>query len=360
MKVIQVIPSLNLAGAERICEALTLELKRKGNAVKIISFYSLSTPITNALIQVGVEILFLNKKPGFDISVIKKLIDILKKERPDVVHSHLDAVKYVMIAVKKTNIPIHVHTVHNVAEKELDFIGRILVRRFYKSHQIIPVALSKLIQESIVKTYKILPENVPIVINGIDLSNCLPKHDYRFGNTIKILHIGRFSEQKNHKGLIDAFKIFHTTKSNSVLELIGEGHLMDEIRKYVYANHLDDAVIFLGAKSNVFQDINEADIFVYPSLYEGIPVTLIEAMGTGIPIIATNVGGISDILINDENALLTDVDSQEIAMKMIMLAECIQLRERLGQNAYNCSRKFSSEEMTKQYIKIYQKMMQER
>lgn len=353
MKVIQVIPNFNLAGAERMCAALTLELINNGVDVKVVSLYSFNTPITEELINSGVDVIFLDKKRGIDLSIIKKLKKIFKQEKPDVVHSHLNAQKYAMIAARQAGVSVKVHTVHNVADKELSRIDKILAKRFYKKHQVIPVALSKLIQQTIVNVYGILPASVPIIFNGINLERCLPKQDYSLGDTIKVLHIGRFAEQKNHKGLIDAFKIFHSFKPKSVLELIGNGNMFEEIKRYVSDQNLEDAVSFLGLKTDVYQYINEADIFILPSLYEGIPMTLIEAMGTGIPIVATNVGGIPNMLSNNESALLTSVNSQEIADCLIKLSEDIELRKQLGQNALECSRKFSSKEMARQYMKVY-------
>ena len=128
----------------------------------------------------------------------------------------------------------------------------------------------------------------------------------------------------------------------------------EEIKKYVVDQDLEGAVAFLGMQTNVYQYINAADIFILPSLYEGIPMTLIEAMGTGIPIVATNVGGIPNMLSNNESALLTSVDSQEIADSLIRLSEDVRLRKKLGQNALERSQEFSSREMARQYIKIYQ------
>ena len=83
-------------------------------------------------------------------------------------------------------------------------------------------------------------------------------------------------------------------------------------------------------------------------------MTLIEAMGTGIPIVATNVGGIPNMLANNESALLTSVNSQEIADNLIRLSDDVELRKQLGQNALARSQEFSSSEMARQYIKIYQ------
>ena len=355
MKVIQVIPNLYMGGAEIMCETLTLELVKNGVEVKIVSLYNYETPISQRLIQAGVDIVFLEKKRGMDLSIIKKLKKIFEQEKPDVVHSHLNAQKYAMIAAQQVAVPTRVHTVHSVADKELSRIDKILARRFYKKQRVVPVALSELIQQTIVNVYGILPASVPIILNGINLSNCLPKHDYCIEKTIKLLHIGRFSEEKNHKGLIDAFKIFHSIKPNSVLELIGNGNTFKEIKKYVADQDLESAVLFLGMKTNVYQYINAADIFILSSLYEGIPMTLIEAMGTGIPIVTTNVGGIPNMLSNNDSALLTSVDSQEIADNLIRLSEDVILRRKLGQNALARSQQFSSREMARQYIEVYQR-----
>lgn len=354
MKVIQVIPNLYMGGAEVMCETLTLELVRNGVEVKIVSLYNYETPISQRLTKAGIEIVFLDKKRGMDLSIIKKLKEIFEYEKPDVVHSHLNAQKYAMIAAKQAAVPMRVHTVHSVADKELSKIDKMLAKRFYKKQRVIPIALSELIQQTIVNVYGISPTSAPIILNGINLSNCLPKRDYSIGDTIKLLHIGRFSEEKNHRGLIDAFKIFHSFKPNSVLELIGNGNTFEEIQKYVAAQDLVSAVSFLGMKTNVYQYINAADIFILPSLYEGIPMTLIEAMGTGIPIVATNVGGIPNMLANNESALLTSVNSQEIADNLIRLSDDVELRKQLGQNALVRSQEFSSREMARQYIKIYQ------
>jgi len=185
------------------------------------------------------------------------------------------------------------------------------------------------------------------------LTKCVTKENYTIEKNIKILHIGRFSEEKNHKGLIDAFKIFHAVKPNSVLELIGDGSLFDEIKKYVAEQNLEGAVSFLGLKTDVYRYINEADIFVLSSLYEGIPMTLIEAMGTGIPIVATNVGGIPNMLKNNQSALLTSVDSQEISNAFVSLLENEDLRKKIGKSAQTESLKFSSQNMTVKYMEIY-------
>jgi len=99
--------------------------------------------------------------------------------------------------------------------------------------------------------------------------------------------------------------------------------------------------------------LHEADVFTLPSVYEGIPMTLIEAMGTGLPIVATAVGGVPDMLSDKETALLTAVDENEIAKAFIELHENEALRRKLGENARAASGRFSSDVMAKAYISVY-------
>ena len=122
-----------------------------------------------------------------------------------------------------------------------------------------------------------------------------------------------------------------------------------------YAEKLEvaDKVEFLGLQSNVYPYLNKADVFCLPSEYEGVPMTLIEAMGTGLPIIASNVGGIPDMLVNEENALLVEPDDVAVETAIEKLYNDIELRVRLGNAAALRSEEFSAKAMACSYIKIY-------
>ena len=357
MKVIQVMPNFALAGAEIMCENLVYGLQKQGVEVVVVSLFDYHSVITERLEKQGVKIIYLNKKLGMDFSIIGKLRKIFKQEKPDVIHTHLYITKYAIPAAVLAGVKKRVHTVHNVAVKENGQAGRLLNRCFFKMNHVVPVALSSIVQESIAKEYKIKKEKIPVVFNGIDLSKCLPKEEYAIrDNVFQILHIGRFMKQKNHRGLIEAFSIFHKKYPNSVLQLIGDGEQRKDIEKAVEEKGLNSAVEFLGLQDNVYEYLHNADIFTLPSLYEGIPMTLIEAMGTGLPIIATNVGGVPDMLKNGESAILTDVDSEKIAESFLEIAEDEGKRELLGVNAKKTAVQFSAEIMAEEYLKIYQKV----
>lgn len=353
MKVIQVMPEFALAGAEIMCENLVYGLQQQGVEVIVVSFYDYHSAITERLEKNGIRMVYLNKKPGFDFSLYRKLYRLFKEEQPDVIHTHRYVTRYAIPSASCAKVKRMVHTVHNVAHKESSKIGRVLNKFFFKYANVIPVALSGLIQETIEKEYKIGKDKVPVVFNGVDLSKCKPKANYTIDGTIKVLHIGRFAEQKNHKGLVRAFEIFHREYPNSILQLIGDGELREEVQTLVDEDGLTESVEFLGLQDNVYEYLHNADIFTLPSLYEGIPMTLIEAMATGLPIVATNVGGIPDMLVDGESATLTERDNQKIADAFLRLATDENLRKKLGEKAKSESVKFSSTIMAKNYLEIY-------
>ncbi len=287
--------------------------------------------------------------------MINKIKKVLKREKPDVIHTHRYVMQYAIPAAVLARIRIRVHTVHNVAQKENDKIARIAAKTFYKFCHVVPVALSDKIKATILEEYDLPSNKVPVILNGIDLSKCIPKNSYEISGKLKILHIGRFSEQKNHKGLIQTFKIVHEEYPNAELQLIGNGDLLSSIEDMVKTNNLQDCVKFLGLKKNVYKYLHDADIFILPSIYEGIPMTLIEAMGTGLPIIATRVGGVPDMLQNDESAILLENDVTQIANALLEMANNKNKRERMGSMAFEKSQKFSSVTMAEQYLKLYKK-----
>ncbi|WP_208560219.1 glycosyltransferase [Marinilactibacillus kalidii] len=354
-KVIQIIPNFGLAGAEIMVENLSYELKDLGLDVVIISLYNYNSVITDRLLSKGFKIYFLNKKRGIDINLIKRLVNILKHEKPDVIHTHLYSMKYAIPAAILAKIKNRIHTVHNVAEKENSFLNRKINSIFFRFFNVIPVALSPMIQDTIVKEYKLKKKNIPVILNGINLRLYKKKEIGINLEEFKFIHIGRFEESKNHNLLINSLKKTCELYPNTKLSLIGEGSLELEIKQQVIDLGLENNVLFLGIKSSVSKYLYNADTFILPSQYEGIPLTLLEAMATGLPIIATRVGGIPDLIKNEKNGLLVKDDSEDISKAMVKFIERENFRKLLGEEAFNDSKKYSSSIMAEKYKSIYDK-----
>ena len=354
MKIVEVMPFWGLGGAEIMCENLIYELKELGHNVVVISLYDTKTAITQRFEEAGIDIRYLSKKRGFDLSMYKKLKEIFVHEHPDVIHTHIHTTQYVFPITKKLKIKT-IHTIHSIALKEAPRITRFFNKYYFKHFYAIPVALSDIVKQSVIDVYKLAKDSVPVVFNGINLSKCKPKNGYHLDEKFKIVHVASYQEVKNHIGLIDAFEKFCSKYPCAELHLIGDGQRRSIIEQLVRDKNLEECVIFHGFQSCVHDFLQQMDLFTLPSLYEGIPMSILEAMGTGLPIVATRVGGIPNLLTNDESAILTAVDSDEISLAFEKLYHSAELRERLGKTALARSKDFSSKEMARKYLEIYER-----
>lgn len=355
MKIIQIMPEFGLAGAETMCENLSYELVKAGHKVIVVSMYSFHSAITDRMEKRGIDIRYLGKKHGLDVSMVAKFYRIFKEEKPDVVHTHRYVMRYTVPASVMAKVPRMVHTVHNVAEKECGKIDQLINRFFYKYCKVIPVALTEYIRNTISQVYSLPITEIPIIFNGINIEKCIAKDDYSVHKPMKILHIGRFAEAKNHIELIKGFNLFKSEYPDSQLILIGDGELKEQVKELIQELHISDSVNLLGLQPEVNMFLNEADIFILPSLYEGMPMTLIEAMATGLPIITTPVGGIVDMLEDGSEAIFTGTDSESIADSIGMLVNNFELRRSLGQAALIRARQFSAKTMAEKYLALYSK-----
>lgn len=356
MKILQVIPYFCFGGAETMCENLTYALSAMGHEVTVVSLYQERTPISIRMEEAGVKILYLDKKLGLDVSMIPKLMKIMKQEQPDVVHTHLDVIKYAVAAARFSGVKRCVHTVHNVAHEEAEGrLQKIINTVYFKLGWSVPVALSPEVLRTIVSFYGLKEEKVPMIYNGVDLGKCCPKENYSLSEPACLLHIGRFNEQKNHAGLLEAFSIIVNRYPNCCLKLIGDGDLREKIERRAEELGIREKVIFQGSQSNVYPFLQEADLFLLPSKFEGMPMTIIEAMGTGLPVVASAVGGVPDMLKNMESGLLVSCEPAEVADAVCKLLDSETLRKKLGGNALADSKRFGAEYMAQCYCRVYSK-----
>jgi len=171
----------------------------------------------------------------------------------------------------------------------------------------------------------ILNRNFKLLLNAIEIDNFLFNNDLR--NTIRkefgvedkyvIGHVGRFHPQKNHDFLINIFKIVHNKFTNSVLLLIGDGDLKESIQTKVKKENLENSVIFTGLRSDVPDILNGMDIFLMPSLFEGLPVTLIEAQANGMNCIVSD-SITSEVKITDQVEFISLKNSTEYWSEIIL------------------------------------------
>lgn len=214
-----------------------------------------------------------------------------------ILHSHMDKMSgFVLRAAKKAGVPVRVAHSHST-NSEGGVSARIY--KWYAS-QFISSCATNFMACSYSAANWLFGKNSGgclIIKNGINLKNFTCSPDVRkqirddLGineNCLVVGHVGRFYEPKNHDFIIDIFEEFARFNPDSVLILVGDGLLRSVIQNKVTGLNLQDKVKFLGVRSDVNRLLQAFDVFIFPSLYEGLPVTLIEAQGAGVPCLISN------------------------------------------------------------------------
>ncbi len=280
MKVVQVIPTLGIGGAEKIVVLLTQGLLASGHEVEVaVLGQPTGSAFEEALADVPVH--FLGKGPGLDLRIVPALRAVLR--RADVVHTHLHVLKYLWPQRR----PV-VHTVHNLAEREAVGHDRRVQQLAFRGG-VTPVAIGQAVADSVERLYGC---RGPVIPNGIALDALQVADGTRERVRAELgvsrplwLAVGRLDEQKDHASLLDAV-------DGLELELViaGDGPLRRTLSCPANAR-------LLGNRADVPDLLAATDGFVLSSRWEGNPLSVMEAMGAGKPVVATSVGCVPELVV---------------------------------------------------------------
>lgn len=350
--VVQIVPDFGLAGAERMAEALSLELHHRGVRVLAVSMFSKKTAITEELQDSGVKIAFLGKRPGLDLSMIPKMRSLFKSVSPQVIHTHRYCEQYSLLASSGLSAK-RVHTVHSLAEKEVPRRLQAIQNLAFRHHMVTPVAINSVVQRSICERYHLNPASVPIAFNGIpDYHPSRVKDIPGDPSAFTFLTVGRAMREKNQISLVRAFESFHSKNSKTKLLIIGDGELSQNIASEIEQGKARSYIFQLGQKNNARDYYYAVDAFVLPSLYEGMPMTLIEAMTAGLPVLASDRGGSVDMVENGVTGYLCGTTDEEIEEGLSHLY-MDPLRQKIAECGKSESSKFTATAMADAYERIY-------
>ena len=316
MKIMHIIPNLYPAGAETFCINLCNNLvSYENNKIVLLTFYDLNTNSTLIKsISNNVKLISLGKKTGIKPFFFLAVYKIIKQENPDIINTHLNGLFYSSLFIMLNKIKVF-HTVHNMADKETILWKRKLYKILFHYFNVYPVAISKSIKDTIVKEYGLL--DVITIENGtpqlkISSSYNIVKNEidsYKNTKSTKVfLNIGRISPQKNQMMLIEVFNKLIDEGNDVVLLIIGKDPTDDQKYKIPLESKINDNIFLLGEKSNIGDYLALSNAFCLSSLYEGLPITLLESLSIKTIPICTPVGGIADVIIDGFNGFLsTDI-----------------------------------------------------
>lgn len=245
-----------------------------------------------------------------------------------IVHSHMDKMSgLVLRAAKKANIPIRIAHSHST-RSEGGYLTR--VYKWYAGKLIKTNATNLLAcsQTAADWLFGNRSEKVQIIRNGVDLNNFTYSDDTRIRireelgideSILAVGHVGRFSSPKNHTFLIDIFHKLIEIRPDSVLILAGDGKLRSAIEQKVKKLGLTEHVRFIGVRDDIFRVMQAFDIFVFPSIYEGLPVTVMEAQALGIPCLVSDAVT-KEVCVDDEIVKFLKLDYDEIWVDQILFS----------------------------------------
>ncbi|MCP5172683.1 MAG: TIGR03088 family PEP-CTERM/XrtA system glycosyltransferase [Pseudomonadales bacterium] len=323
----------------------------------------------------GVEIIQLHKKPGHDIRLYWRLLKTLKRLKPVIVHTRnltsleMQALTFFLPGVRRIHGE-HGRDIHDLdgSNRKYNFLRKVF-RPFIHCY----IAVSHDLGQWLKTVVGVPSEKVKQIYNGVDIERFLPAAhknaallpaNFLPRDAIVIGAVGRIAEVKNQRSLILAVDQVLKAKPELVdrlrVMLVGDGPLLAGIKTLVSDLRLSDIIWLPGDRTDIPQLLQQMDIFVLPSLAEGVSNTVLEAMATGLPVIATRVGGNPELVEEDVNGLLVDVDdSQQLAKALLKLIEQPELRQGLGQQGLKkVSETFNWQKTVAQYLAVYDEVLQ--
>lgn len=326
MKIIQILPSLHTGGGEKFAIDLSNELSKNGNEVIICVLDKLANDLNLLkMLNPNVKVISLNKTSSFSFKTMLNLFYFIKKEKPDLIHTHLRGLIYSIFIILFTKISI-IHTIHNLADKEISKKFQKIHKIFFKYFGVVPVSISPIVLESTKKLYG--KEFNELVYNGVSPLQLTDKltsvrnelESYKSSKNTKIvLNIGRIIKQKNQLMLIEAINEMVKDNHDIILLILGSketdiNYFKECLEKVKFENNIK----FLGIKENVSDYIYLSDVFCLSSIYEGLPLVILETMSLGKQIVSTPAGGVVDVIKDYQNGFLTkSFDKNELKLKLL-------------------------------------------
>jgi len=300
--------------------------------------------ISKEIERIDIETVALNRARyhRFSPGIVRDLYRLMKQKNIHIVRTHrYRANLYGRLAALLSGVPVKIISLHDNYRKDLRLERRIVNKILLKATDKI-VAVSESIRKDIIKYDGIDSSKILVIPNGIDTERFNPEGnfaDIRKGFSIKesdivLGFVGRVVPAKGLEYLIDALPFLKKEFKNIKLLITGEGSTMERLKKKAKENNVHDSIIFTGKRRDIPDILSCTDIFVMPSVAEGLPNALLEAMAMGKPIVATEVGGIPEVIKNRHSGFLVPPRNPEaLATAIKDLISNEQLAAKMGQAA---------------------------
>lgn len=317
----------------------------------------------------------LHKRAGHDLGWLPRLLRLLRELAPDVVHTRNLAALEAQLPAWLAGVRGRVHGEHGRDVPDLDGSSRKYqwLRRAFKPMVHCYIPLSRDLEHYLSEKIGVPPAKLAQIYNGVDMQRFHPRGterpaslpaDFAPPGSVVFGTVGRLAAVKDQLTLARAFVALldnaPALRERARLVIIGDGPLLSETRNLLECARMTDYAWLPGARDDVPELMRAMDVFVLPSLAEGISNTILEAMACGLPVIATQVGGNAELVLPEVTGMLVPAaQPKPMAEAMWHYVNDEELRLRHGRAARErVEREFSMEAMVQRYVEVYERLLQ--
>lgn len=357
IKIAYVLPSLDKGGAERFITDLILNLNREIFSPTLLLFVRGGEWLSE-LEANDIPTIILEKRHKLDLINFWQIYSALRKTRPDIVHTQQGGDIYGRLAAKLLRIPVIVSTEQNINQDETPAVTAL--KRLTARWAAKIFAISEAVKIDAIKRYRLAPDKLAIIYNGINIQkfNSRKIRKNNIASTLTFGTMGRLAPQKGQFVLISAWR---RLKDKDIRCLIaGVGPLEKELDERIRYYGLTDKINLVGPVSDSAGWLESLDAFVFPSLWEGLGLVLLEAGLAGLPIIASAEGGITEIIDEQTGWLVPAGDAEALAAKISWLAVNLdqpEVQEKIKNLQTKIIGRFDIKKIAADYEDWYQRLL---
>jgi glycosyltransferase involved in cell wall biosynthesis len=357
MRVLQVINTLDTGGAEVLLSQLVLRMRQRNVDIEVATLHLSGSRLEQQILDAGVNLYSVGVGSVYSPLNVLRLAGLIKDY--DIVHAHLFPTQLwvAMAGCFAKKQPVLVTTEHSTYNRRRRFHFRRLDQWIYSRYQAIPCisegTLSAL-REWILQT----GAKATLIHNGVPLDELTAaksahRDDFVPPNHPVLISVGSLQEIKNFGMLIRSI----VDVPNVEVIIIGEGSLGPALKQLARDLKVDKRVHFLGLRSDVPHLVKMADIYVQPSHWEGFGIAVLEAMAVGVPVIASNVPGLSSV-VGGAGILVSSTDHKALASQISRLIELPTLRAELSRKGAERALEFNIDKTVDAYLRLYSSLLQ--
>ena len=362
----QLLHSLQLGGAEILATRLTRQLA--GSYRFVLACLEEVGTLGRELQAEGFMVEVLGRRPGIDWRCMLRMKNLLRRERVDLVHAHqYTPFFYSAMARFPSRRPPILFTEHGRPFPDYPRPKRLAANRVLLGRRDRIVAVGQAVRQALIVNEGIPDRRVEVIYNGIDMTafsaggdRSALRHELDLGpDDLVLLQVARLDPYKDHATALRTIEIVARSRPEARLVLVGEGSEEAKIREMIRERGLAPYVRLLGLRTDVARILPVADLFLLTSITEGIPVTLIEAMASSLPVVGTRVGGMGEVVEEGQTGFLApSEDESSLADAILRLSVDPDLRFRMGQlGAERVHAIFSEQDMHQSYRRCYEIML---